>query len=353
MTERRRILVTGAGGFIGGRVVEVLHTLGRDEPVAGVRRWASAARVGRLPVALVQCDVTNEASVRAAMNGCTHVIHCAVGDTETTVGGTRTVLEAARALGVRRVVHVSTIDVYGREQGTLTEDQPLHKRGEAYGDSKIDAEQACQAALAAGLELSIVRPTIVYGPFSAMWTVEFAQQLLQRPWPFPPEKAAGICNAVYVDDVVQGILRALRHPAAVGEAFNINGAECPTWYGYFERLNAAMGLPPIEAESATASSLHAHALKPLRETAKWAMRHFQPQIMALYQASPTAKLAMKRAERILRGAPTTHKFRVFGRTAAYPAAKAERLIGYRPGVSLEQGLSLSAAWLRHHGYLGG
>jgi len=351
MPEQPKILVTGAGGFIGGRTVEVLHAMGRGPVLAGVRRWSSAARIGRFPVEIALCDVTSAASVRAAMAGVRHVVHCAVGGREVTVEGTRTVLEAARAAGVQRLVHLSTIDVYGCDTGEVLESQPPRRTGAVYGDSKIEAEQACLAAATAGLPLCILRPTIVYGPFSNLWTVEFAQRLQHRPWTLPRELAAGICNAVYVDDVVQSILLGLEHPAAVGEAFNVNGAERPTWFEYFTALNDHLGLPPITAQSAAASYLHAWATKPAREAAKFALRRFQPQIMALAQRSSLAKWSMKRAEATLRAAPTPGEFQLYSCTAIYPTTKAERLLGYRPRFSLADGLHLSAAWLRHHGFI--
>lgn len=351
MSEQQKILVTGAGGFIGGRAVEVLHATGRWKVVGGVRRWSSAARIGRFPVEIALCDVTVPASVRAAMTGVTHVVHCAVGSREVTVEGTRNVLQAAREAGVQRLVHVSTIDVYGSETGAVLESQPLRRTGAQYGDTKIEAEEFCLAAAAAGLPLCILRPTIVYGPFSNLWTVEFAQRLQHRPWPLPPERAAGICNAVYVDDVVQGMLLGLEHPNAVGEAFNINGGEWPTWYEYFSALNDHMGLPPIAAESPAMSFLHAWAMKPARDAAKFALRRFQPQIMALYQRSSLAKWSMKRAEAMFRAAPTPGEFRLYGRAVTYPTAKAERLLGYRPRFPLADGLRLSAQWLRHHRYI--
>jgi nucleoside-diphosphate-sugar epimerase len=351
MTDPKKTLVTGAGGFIGGRTVEVLHATGRGPVVAGVRRWSSAARVGRFPVEIALCDVTSLASVRAAMEGVSHVVHCAVGGREVTVDGTRNVLEAARAAGVQRLVHLSTIDIYGCEGGEVLESQSLRRTGALYGDTKIEAEEACLTAAAAGLPLCILRPTIVYGPFSNLWTVEFAERLQHRPWPLPPERAAGICNAVYVDDVVQAVLLGLEHPAAVGEAFNVNGAEWPTWFEYFSALNAQMGLPPIAAESAAVSFVHAWAMKPARDAAKFALRRFQPQIRALYERSSLAKWSMKRAEAMFRAAPTPGEFRLYGRTATYPTAKAQRLLGYRPRFSLTEGLRLSAEWLRHHGYI--
>src|SRR5829696_7481935 len=114
----RTILVTGAGGFIGARAVEVLHEARIGQVKAGLRRWSSGARVGRLPVELVQCDIRDAEQVRQALRGVTDVVHCAVSgtDRDTIVEGTRVLLQGALDAGVRKVVHLSTIDVYGTPQ---------------------------------------------------------------------------------------------------------------------------------------------------------------------------------------------------------------------------------------------
>jgi uncharacterized protein YbjT (DUF2867 family) len=88
MGSRRTILVTGAGGFIGGRTVEILHRLGDTEVRAGVRRWSGAARIGRFPVDIVHCDILQPDSIARAVEGVDAVVHCAVGDREVTVRGT-------------------------------------------------------------------------------------------------------------------------------------------------------------------------------------------------------------------------------------------------------------------------
>lgn len=347
---RDGVLVTGAGGFIGGRIVEVLHALGR--PVrAGVRRWASGARIGRFPVEIVQCDVTDRQQLDRALDGIGAVVHCAVGELDVVTRGTDTLLTAAQAAGVDRIVHLSTVDVYGEATGEIDETAPLTITGKPYGDAKIEAEKICRAHIERGTPVTILRPSLVYGPFSESWTIEWAQRLQARPWMLADADCQGTCNLVYVDDLVGAILRALDSPNAVGEAFNVNGPDRPTWAGYFSALNAALGLPPLQSQSAAASHLSAQLMRPVRSGAKLAIARFEKPIMALYERSDLAKTLMKGAEGLIRKTPTTAEFTMLGRSVSFATSKLEKQLEWRPRFPLADGVDLSAAWLRHHGYV--
>lgn len=348
--SNERILITGAGGFIGCRVAEYLYASGRGEVRAGVRRWSSAARLGRMPVEIVQCDVTDPDQVAQAMDGVDAVIHCAVGDASVTVEGTRNVFEAALAAGVRRVVHLSTIDVYGEASGVVSEDSPRRVTGSAYGDSKVAAEEVGESFLARGLPLVVLRPTLVYGPFSASWTVLYAERLASGSWFLPEEFCDGVCNLVYVDDLVQAIMLSLSRDEAVGKVFNISGAETPTWAEYFQALNDGMGLPPLEAHGATHSRLRAKAMMPVRKLAKFVLNHFRAPVMGIAQRSRVVKNAMRTVEQMIRQTPVPTEFATYRKRTRYDCARARDVLGYRPAVSMQEGTRLSGLWLVHHGY---
>ena len=348
-----KVLVTGAGGFIGARLVEVLHCAGGWQVVAGVRRWSTAARVARFPVELAQCDIRNAGQVARALSGVTHLVHCAVtgDDRATIVEGTRVLMEGALAAGVKKVVHLSTVDVYGRPQGEVVEASPFAVTGRVYGDSKIEAEQVVQSLAARGLPVTILRPTLVHGPFGATFTIAYAQRLQATPWLLPEAAAQGTCNLVYVDDVVGAILAALETRTAPGDAFNINGPERPTWNEYFQALNRALGLPPLRYAAAGQARAAQKLMEPVRYVAKATLRALKPQIMAVYQRSELARRFMKAAEARVRNTPNANELEAFGRPVSFSSAKAERVLGYRPRFPMDEALPLTAAWLRASGFL--
>ena len=345
------MLVTGAGGFIGGRVVEVLSLSGRRPVRAGIRRWSSAARIGRFQPEIVLCDITDPEAVRAALDGVQAIVHCAGGSPEANVAGTECLLKAATESEIERFVHLSSVAVYGEASGDVDERHPLAADGSPYAEAKIEGERLCLMYAAEGLPVVILRPSIVYGPFSASWTIEFAERLGAGPWLLPDEATRGTCNLVYIDDLVAAILLSLETKQGVGEAFNISGGERVTWGEYFRALNHAMGLGDLSPKGALVSRLAAGAMMPVRRTGKWALQHFQKPIMHMYQRYRPVKAVLKRVEGMIRQTPTTGEFTMYSREVFFTVDKAARSLGYRPAFTMADGVELSAAWLRHHRYV--
>lgn len=244
----KRALVTGATGFIGGRLVDALVVQHGVSVRALVRNFTKAPRLARHAVQMVPGDASVEADVRRAAEGCDLIFHCSYGNSgdqeaqrQGTLGSTRHVLEAALRGGAR-VVNVSTVAVYGATaDGDLTEASPRPGGGDVYSDSKLEAERLCkQYAKERGLAVATVQPTIVYGPFGPAWTLRILNDL--SSWRvILVDGGRGLCNAVYVDDVVQAMLLAAVRDEAVGEEFLIAGPEPVTWKEFLGRHAELLG----------------------------------------------------------------------------------------------------------------
>jgi nucleoside-diphosphate-sugar epimerase len=341
----QKVLVTGAAGFLGAWIVESFQLAGL--PVrAGVRQWNSAVRLARRDTEIVPCDVMSPNQLRAALEGCDAVVHCATGPRAVIVNGTQNVLAAAQEMKLRRTVHLSSVAVYGNATGAVDEQHARRGQGNSYASNKIDAEHICEQFIAGGAPVVILRPSIIYGPFSYAWTVSFANRLWSGQWGTFGRAGEGKCNLVYVTDVVQAIFRALQSENAVGETFNVNGPEIITWNDYFVRFNKALGRQPLRALKTWPIAVKSRLLSPVRAVGRLALTRFNSTLMKLHTKSPLAAKYMKVTESSLKLTPTSDQLKLYGLDVEYLIDKARARLEYAPQVGANQGIEFGAAWLR-------
>ncbi|MBL8146516.1 MAG: NAD-dependent epimerase/dehydratase family protein, partial [Anaerolineae bacterium] len=223
----RAIAVTGGTGFVGGALVRRLLAEGAQVTVLA-RNPRKAGPLAALGASIVTGDLTSPAAVREAAHGASVVFHVAAllggpyaVQRTVNVGGTRLLLEASKEAGVRRFVHVSSIAVYGNVLPVrVCEAAPLAPGASPYGLTKAEGDTLVREWSAEhGLPASVVRPGMVFGPGSNMWTANVFRLARLRPTPF-----LGIGSmpapVIFIDDLTDLLLLAGEHPAAVGEAFN-------------------------------------------------------------------------------------------------------------------------------------
>jgi 2-alkyl-3-oxoalkanoate reductase len=344
------ILVTGAGGFVGGTLVEALHFAGNYRVLAGIARWSSAPRIARLPVTLLQCDILKPDELADAFAGVDYVIHCAASDDRRIiVEGTKNVLSAAVKTGVRRVIHLSSVAVYGEATGEIDEEtEPPPGTLSAYGEAKTAAEALCKD-VRRDLDVVIMRPSIIYGPFSSRWTMLYALRLKSGRWRHLGALGQGKCNLVHVHDVVRYTISALRQDGVAGEVFNLNGSEAVTWNDYLKRFNHQLGLPAMASQTTGHTRFKTGAMGPIRAIGKYAVKHHRPQLLWLSHRSDNLKRLMQQTELTLKCTPSPEELSLFSRDAYYLTTKAERAFGFRSKISVDEGLAMSVAWLNHMG----
>jgi dTDP-glucose 4,6-dehydratase len=265
-----RILVTGADGFIGSHLAEALVHQGREVRAfvqynsLGSRGWLDhSPKEIRDNLDVFAGDVRDPHGVKQAMQGCDAVLHLAAliaipysyhsPDTyvDTNVKGTLNVLQAARQLDVRRVVHTSTSEVYGTARFVpITEEHPLQGQS-PYSATKIAADQLAYSFYASfSLPVVIARPFNTYGPRQSARAVipSIVTQIASGRRKIKLGAVSPTRDFNYVQDTVAGFIATLDSDQGLGEVINF-GSNYEVSVGDTVRLIADIMGARIELET--------------------------------------------------------------------------------------------------------
>ena len=291
----RRLLITGASGFVGGRIVEACFLSGYAQPIAVVRNWTRAARPARFPVEIRTGDILDPEDAFRVAAGAEAIVHCAYTDDRASiVEGTRNMLAAAARHQAKHFVYLSTAEVYGSHvQGTVTEATPTKLSGKLYGDAKIEAEALCRD-FSGSFGVTILRPAIIYGPFGSSWSIQIAKRLQSGRWRLLEQQGEGFANLVYVDDLVRVIMLALNRNASGTHVFNVNGPDRLTWNQYFQRFNAALGLPSMRRMSASRLRMRTMFMDQVGRITGAIKQRYYDRLMEIYLRNGWLSRQMKR-----------------------------------------------------------
>ncbi|MCX6022765.1 MAG: NAD-dependent epimerase/dehydratase family protein [Chloroflexi bacterium] len=360
MLTNMKVLVTGATGFIGGRTVERLMLEHNVQVRALVRNFAHAARLARFQLEMVGGEASDAERADAAVAGCDIVFHCAhdFGNPAANLASARAIAEACLRHNVKRLVYLSSFAVYEPlTADVVDETTPLKPTGWDYADNKQAIEQLLlDYAHDRGLPVVILLPTIVYGPYSIPWTIAPVQLLRKGPVVLP-NGGEGVCNAVYVDDVVDAMLLAATADGVTGERFLISGPKPVTWgefYGGYAR-HAGLNAPVTTldgadianlrgADAGVAGKFKAILSDPIRLVGVWPIHPIYLTIRSL-----TAGLLWDYIRERVRGpalVPDQGLMNTFSSRSSVRIEKARRLLGYAPRFDFERGMRETALYVK-------
>jgi dihydroflavonol-4-reductase len=325
-----RVLVTGATGFTGGHLVRALAAQGHDVR-ALVRDAASSVELARSRVARVVGDLRDPAALASATADVDVVYHIAAiyrqagikAETYRAVNATAVgeLVEAAARAGARRVVHCSTVGVHGDiERPPANEDAPLVP-GDVYQVTKLEGERrAREAGLRLGIEVTIARPSGIYGPGDRR-LLRLFRGVARRRW-VTLGSGEIYYHLTYIDDLVEGFRLCGEQPAAANRTFILAGGEVTT-------LNALVALV---AEGAGVPA-------PQRHLPVWPFRAAGAVCEAI-----CVPLGIE---------PPIYRRRVdfFTKSRAFDITRARTEIGYAPRVSLREGIRRTLEWYRQHAWV--
>lgn len=318
----KKVLITGANGFIGRHLMQ--HYKSQNISVIGVDLAGNNDDI-------FQGDIGEPDSIEHLLAESDVVIHTAalvsnaIADADmwqVNVLATRNLVEAAKKHKIKRFVQISSIVAYGNTaEGELDENRPVHADGGSYVLTKLASEHAVLAATAnSAMELVIIRPGDVYGPGSRPWVV-LPLEAINKGQFMLPAKGEGFFRPIYIDDLIRGIALAAASKQAAGEIINLSCEGYITtaeFFSYHYRWLNKRG--PLKVSTA----------------------------LAMFAASAATKIAD------LTGGvneASTATVKQLSTKSWFSIAKAERILGWTPEISLDRGMQMSQTWAQAQGLI--
>jgi nucleoside-diphosphate-sugar epimerase len=196
------------------------------------------------------------------LEGADVAVNCVAGSEAILLASTEALCAAARQAGVRRIVHLSSMAVYGSATGVVTETSPLSAPANGYGMAKRACEDRIAAYRDAGGDAVVLRPSCVHGPGSEQWTGRIARLLRAGRIGDLGPAGDGTCNLIYIDDLAAAIIRCCTDPSAGGETFNVSDTELLTWNQFLVRFARALGATPVRRLTGRRLTLEAKLAAP-------------------------------------------------------------------------------------------
>ena len=324
-----RVLVTGATGFTGGHVARALDAAGHTVRVL-VRDAGRVPDRSVLGFDVIQGDLRDAAALTRAVQGVEVLYNIAAiyrqaGVPDQTYRAVnaiavRNLVEAAARAGARRVVQCSTVGVHGDvEHPPANEDAPL-RPGDIYQHSKVDGERlAREAAREFGIEVTIARPSGIYGPGDSRLL-----KLFRHAYRGFPMLGSGeiYYHLTYIEDLVDGLRLCGEHPAAANRVYILAGDEVTTLNEIVRLIAKAAERPP--------SRLH------LPVWPFWVAGAACEVISVPFGIEPP--IYRRRVD-------------FFTKSRAFDITRARTEIGYAPRISLREGIARTLSWYRKRGWL--
>jgi nucleoside-diphosphate-sugar epimerase len=331
----KKTLITGATGFTGGNLCRRLVKDG--EQVVAFVSPASIRGKGQIIQGLVsigvecrEVDIKLRDQVLTSFEDIGRVYHLAAAyRTEhacrdefrlVNVEGTRNLLDAAKNGGVERFVHCSTVGVQGEIKDPPADEEYRFEPGDHYQESKLEGEQLARNYFREGLPGTVVRPVGIYGPGDTRFLKLF--RAVNSGHFVMIGSGETLYHMTYIDDLVEGFVLCGRKAEALGEVFTIGGEGYGTINELVNQIADVLGKP-------------------------------HPRLRVPWTPVFWVATIVDKVCRPLGVSPPIYPRRVefFYKNRAFSIEKAKRLLGYRPQVSLPDGLARTANWYRQNGVI--
>jgi len=383
MFKGKKILVVGASGFIGSRLIERLcFEHGDSEVYALVKDFSKISRIAIFSnLRIINANVLNDQELINATKNIDIAFYCVYGNSGSTAHqrivntkGLENVLKACLRNEVKRIVYLSTVSVYGnRRAAVIDETAPVRNDGSVYASSKIEAERIAHKYVSNfKLPIVIIQPTMVYGPYSPNWTIKYIDRLKNNQL-YLIDGGGGLCNPVYIDNLIDAMFLCAFKDNILGKTYIISDNSALTWrnfYNYYMEIVGVNEIPDFNSEfliklkrkkmdlffnlrGIMRSILKSKDLRRelnnyelifrTKEFIKLAFPKNTP-INFKQMHSLSENLDSRQLNSILADIPDIAQIKSYGIKTTFSISKAKKELGYNPRISIVEGMQKVKEW---------
>jgi nucleoside-diphosphate-sugar epimerase len=353
-----KILVMGASGFVGGRLVEKLIIEHGHIPKCLVRDYGKLTRIARFPVEIVYGDIIQPDGFEQSIKNCDVYIYSAHGKDknkaiswEVDTNGLENMLKLAVKNRIKQFIFLSTTAIYESESSKGEFDEsvvPVCSQRD-YAGGKLEGEKICfEYSKKYNLPVTVLRPTIIFGPFAPSFTI-YPAELIMSGALKDYGCFGGICNPVYIDDVVDVIIKCILNEKAFNEIFIVSSGDTLSWKEFFDAFSLAITGKRLETSGQANFRIKSMPLFLLKKILKLVVQiapDFAKSVYGFIKSKGSGDWSWVKGQDA-----STINLNFYKKELIFKIDKLRTKLEYEPQYNFNKGFKITADWLKHHRYI--
>jgi nucleoside-diphosphate-sugar epimerase len=353
-----KILVMGASGFVGGRLVEKLFLEHGHIPKCLVRDYGKLTRIARFPVEIVYGDILQPSGFAESIKGCDIYIYSAHGKDknkaiswEVDTKGLENMLKLAVKNQAKQFIFLSTTAIYESEfdKGEFDESIVPVCSKKDYAGGKLEGERICyEYSKKYNLPITVLRPTIIFGPFAPSFTIYPAELIISGALK-DYGCFTGICNPVYIDDVVDVIIKCILNEKAFNDTFIVSSDDTLSWKEFFDAYSLAITGKLLEKSGQfnfKFKSMPLFLLKKILKTVVQIAPDFAKSVYGYIKSKGSGNWSWVKGQDA-----STINLNFYKKELIFKINKLRTKLEYEPRYNFDKGFKITSDWLKHHRYI--
>lgn len=335
-----KIIIFGANGFVGSAIAESMNS--KNDLKCIIRNKNSCSFISNLGIKTTICNSLDYEETLSVIDESSIVINCINGDYDTLVNSTTNIANACVNKKAKKLIHISSTDVYGNSKGIINENSKMVGDRGDYSKAKIDSEKFLNG-LKDELQIIILRPGIIYGKGSTLWTNRIIERKLNG-FNLPYKAEITQCNLTYINDLVNSIISACEYKDN-NITCNIISDDRITWKEYYNFYDIGTYNNKIKFKNNFNLRFIVLVQAPIRFIAKPILKYLRFLVNIMYQKNKYSNTLLKSTQSGLKANPDINELSLLITQVKYSNLNSKKELNMKY-TAFDAGLKETEIWIK-------